>query len=185
MQSRLSASKCSLTTLFQFFPFFKTNTRKNEDNKCFANISYKEQVTITERAILSKEHFSVLTFIVFCGIISSLQNTVVFSLSGQSPLSVSVQLPSSYRSTRIIIPRRFPGGQWSFHFQDNKDHQHNRTKKVGKFVNLQHGFGEFPFKKSAGRDRTICMLAEQSKQTSISSHPILQSTYSNTYYEND
>ena len=28
IQSRLSASECSLTTLFQFFPFFMTNTRK-------------------------------------------------------------------------------------------------------------------------------------------------------------
>lgn len=141
MQSRLSASKCSLTTLFQFFPFFKTNTRKNEDNKCFANISYKEQVTITERAILSKEHFSVLTFIVFCGIISSLSNTAVFTFSGPSPRSVSVQLRSSYRSTRFIILRWFPGGQWSFHFdQEKENHQHNHTKKVGNFVNLQHGF---------------------------------------------
>ena len=93
------------------------------------NISYRGQITVIKQAILSKEYFSVLPFVVFCGIISPLSNTVVFTLSGQSSLSISVQLRSSYISKRFIILCRLPGGQRSFHFdQEKKDHQHNHTK---------------------------------------------------------
>ena len=113
----------STDNVLSILSFFHDLYRKNEDNKCFTNISYRGQITVIKQAILSKEYFSVLPFVVFCGIISPLSNTVVFTLSGQSSLSISVQLRSSYISKRFVILRRFPGGQRSFHFdQEKKDH---------------------------------------------------------------
>ena len=144
--------------ILSILSFFYDLYRKIEDNKCFTNICYRGQITVKKREILSKEHFSVLPLIVFGGIISSLLNTVVFTLSSQSSLSISVQLRSCYISKRFIVLCRLPGVQRSFHFdQEKKDHQHNHTKQAGKFVNLQHGCGEFPFKRPAGRDGTICI----------------------------
>ena len=114
----------SLDSFFLLWPI-----QENKDNKCFTNICYRGQIIAIKREILSKEHFSVLPLIVFGGIISSLLNTVVFTLSSQSSLSISVQLRSSYISKRFIILRRLPDGQRSFHFdQEKKDHQHNHTK---------------------------------------------------------
>ena len=105
--------------------------QENEDNKCFTNICYRGQITVKKREILSKEHFSVLPLIVFGGIISSLLNTVVFTLSSQSSLSISVQLRSSYISKRFIILRRLPGGQRSFHFDQEKKGSPAQLHKVG------------------------------------------------------
>ena len=118
-----------------------------------------------KQAILSKEHFSVLPFVVFCGIISPLSNTVVFTLSAQSSLSISVQLRSSYISKRFIILRRLPGGQRSFHFDQEKKGSPAQSHKVGwKICKFVAWLRRISFQKAGWQRRnSLYRLVEQYK----------------------
>ena len=110
----------------------------------------------------NSSHYSNLPFIMFGWKISFWSDIVIFTLSCSCPLSVSVQLPSSYRSTKFILLRRFPRGQRSFHFDQEKqdDQQHNHREYASKLVNLKHGCpNEFlPRGRLAETIQSLCCL---------------------------